>query len=108
MIEIQKSIMLDVEHFLFSTQICSKSRPPAEEIFPRRQSQQSLLVPSLKSSLGCWPLQLPDVLNHRLAETIDMRPPAVAHPVAVAGYIDHVTPPPRVSDRVVGLLVGNH
>src|SRR6185312_3072130 len=53
-------------------------------------------------------LKLADVLNHRFAPAIDVRPCAVADTVAGAGYVDHVSLAARRGNAVVRLLVGDH
>src|SRR6516225_8898338 len=57
-------------------------------------------------------LQFADVLDDRLAPAVDMCPRAVADPVPVAGYIDHVSTTPASQKpafgklRTPGLLLG--
>src|SRR5579871_2209352 len=52
-------------------------------------------------------LQRADVLDHRLAPAVDVRPLAVADAVLVAGHVDHIALAARRWHRVVRLLVGD-
>src|ERR1700744_1887373 len=50
-----------------------------------------------------------DVFNDGLAPAIDVRPRAIAHTIAVAGYVHHISAPIlRRRHMVVRLLVGNY
>lgn len=52
--------------------------------------------------------QFGDVFHHRFAPAVNVRPLAIAHAVAVAGYVDHVTLGGRRWNLVVRLLVGDN
>src|SRR6266851_3101792 len=49
-----------------------------------------------------------DVLDDRLAPSIDVHPAPVTNAVLVAGHVDHVTTRLRAGHGVVRLLVGQH
>ena len=51
--------------------------------------------------------ELADVVDDGFAESVDVRPRAVAYSVAAAGYVDHVALAARCGDAIVRLLVGD-
>src|SRR6185312_9925729 len=86
----------------------------SESVLPGRNIEWSIRrhvrPPALSQQSGRdsgYGLKLADVLNHRFAPAIDVRPGAVADTVAGAGYVDHVSLAARRGDTVVRLLVGD-
>jgi hypothetical protein len=59
-------------------------------------------------SLHACSLQFTDVVDDRLAPTVDVDPLPVANAVSVAGHIDHVALSKRRNNPVVRLLIADH